>query len=221
VVVLELPPAQLAIALRRGELERLVVGHGRVEVDGLLLVVGGLVLHLGDLTGDRVDHDLVIGGTVQDLDVPLPGPGVLVVVGLGRVQRALPDLGVRGGAGVLRLGGRGVGAQIGARAVVAGAAGGVSPVVGPAVIAHAAAVAGTAVITGLAVVARFGGRGVPARAVVGLIGRAAASHRAERQDAARGHQGTPLPGCASSLHRAHLSTCSVIGQIRDAGPLHG
>src|SRR5699024_10204074 len=82
VVVLELPPAQLAIALRRGALERLVVGHGRVEVDGLRLVVGGLVLHLGDLTGDRVDHDLVIGGTVQDLDVPLPGPGVLVVVEL-------------------------------------------------------------------------------------------------------------------------------------------
>src|SRR5690625_1728465 len=61
------------------------------------------------------------------------------------------------------------------------------------------------------------GRAAPARAVVDLIGRAAASHRAERQDAARGHQGTPLPGCASSLHRAPLSTCSVIGQIRERG----
>src|SRR5699024_5573826 len=160
VVVLELPPAQLAIALRRGQFERLVVGHGRVEVDGLLLVVGGLVLHLGDLTGDRVDHDLVIGGAVQDLDVPLPGPGALVVVELDRVQRALTALVLRGGDRVLRLDGRGVGAQIGARAVVAGVRGGVSPVVGPAVIAHAAAVAGTAVITGPAVVAGFGGRGV-------------------------------------------------------------
>src|SRR5699024_9140340 len=181
-----------------------------VEVDGLLLVVGGLVLHLGDLTGDRVDHDLVIGGTVQALDVPLPGPGVLVVVELDRVQRALTDLVLRGGDRVLRLDARGVGPQSGARAVVAGLRGGVSPVAGPAVIAHAAAVAGTAVIPGRAVVAGFGGRGVPARAVVGLIGRAASSHRGERQDAARGHQGTPPPGCATSLHRAHLSTASVI-----------
>src|SRR5699024_11640441 len=115
------------------------------------------------------------------------GPAVLVVVELDRVQRALTDIVLRGGDRVLRLDGRGVGAQIGARAVVAGVRGGVSPVVGPAVIAHAAAVAGTAVITGPAVVAGFGGRGVPARAVVGLIGRAAASHRAERQDRSEEH----------------------------------
>src|SRR5699024_9075057 len=219
VVVLELPAAQLAVDLRRGLLEGVVVGHRVLEVHGLLLVVGLLALVGDHVAADRVDDDLVIGGAGEDLHVPLPGGVVLVVVELDRVEDAVADLLLRGLHGVRGGHRRGVGAQVGVGAVVVG--GGIAAVVGRtavvAAVIRAAVVAAVIrrALVGSAVVG-VAGRGVGSVGVgVAVVGGSAAGG-SQGEHRAGGERRRACPESASNGHADLLSPCP--GGPR-AGPL--
>src|SRR5699024_9704959 len=101
---LELPAADRPVHLLGRDPAGFVVAHRALEVDGLLLIVGPLLLVGDDLALDGVDDDLVIGAFDEHLDVPLPGPGIFVVVVLDGVESALA-------CGLLRCGDRVLGAH--------------------------------------------------------------------------------------------------------------
>src|SRR5699024_5537678 len=180
-VVLELPAAHRPVELLDRDLAGLVVAHRVVEVDGLFLVIGPLLLVGDDLAGDGVDDDLVIGAVHQDLDVPLPGAGILVVVELDGVERALAGGLLRRGHRVLGAHRPGLAAQIDVGPVLGGVLRGIAPIARAAAVAAAAVTAAALTAAAVALLDR------PCAAVV-LTGVAAASGESGDEHRAGRHQ---------------------------------
>src|SRR5699024_3228082 len=180
-VVLELPAAHRPVELLDRDLAGLVVAHRVVEVDGLFLVIGPLLLVGDALAGGGVDDDLVIGAGHQDLDAPPPAAGSLVVVALDGGAPAPAGGRLRPGPRVLGAHRQGLAAQIAVGPVLGGVLRGMAP------IARAAAVAAAAVSAAALTAAAVALLDRPCAAVV-LTGVAAASGESGDEHRAGGHQ---------------------------------
>src|SRR5699024_1564702 len=92
VVVFELPPDEPARTLLLCEVERLIEGHRILEVDGLLLIIGAVLVVVDDLARLRVDLDIVVGRAVVYRHLVLPGAVGLVPILFDAVHDAVAGL---------------------------------------------------------------------------------------------------------------------------------